>query len=175
MMPMEATRSIPTEESSLENLTNPNEEQSQMCLLPSNFDRHTSFKQQHRRYPHISAALNHEYITPLRSQWDINNNMLPMGCYLQSGQCVNENDDKNYPIIPFSFALNPSLVSVNNEINSTQTIDCENHLQSYPISNQQYRYGQPYPLPAPSSISTPVGPSVKTKRSKRIYPFMRYS
>ena len=165
MMPMETTLSIPTEESSLENLTNPNEDQTRMCLLPPNFDRHASLKQHHRRYPHISAALNQESITPLRSQWDINNNMLPMGCYY---------DDKNYPIIPFSFALNPSLVSVEKDINSPQTIDRENRLQSYPIHNQQYRYGQPYPLPVPSLVPTPVDLSAKAKRSKRIYPSIRY-
>jgi hypothetical protein len=177
MMPMETTCSIPTEESSLENIVIPNEDQTQMCLLPSNFDRHTPSKQYRRRYPHISSALNHEYIAPFRSQWGINNKMIPVGYYLQSGQCVNENDANNYPIIPFSFALNPSLVSVEsntsipncNQINSTQKIDYENHIQSYPITNQQHRYGQPYPLPTTSSISTSVNSSTKAKRSKRIY------
>jgi hypothetical protein len=173
MMPMETTCSIPTEESSFENIVIPNEDQTQMCFLPSNFDR---LKHHRHRYPHISSALNREYIAPFRYQWDINNKTIPMGSYLQSGQYVNENDGNSYPMIPFSFALNPSLVSVDstasipncNEMNSTRKNNYENHFQPYPVPNQQHRCGPSYALSTTSSMSTTVVSTTKTKRSKRI-------
>jgi hypothetical protein len=177
MMPIETKLSIPTEESSLQNMAISNEDQSQTCLLPSNLNKRTSLKQNHHRDPHLSSALNHKYVAPFQYEWDINNKMIPFGYYLQSGRCVNENNGNNHQILPFSVSLNPSLVSIDsstsipncNEINSTKNIDYQNHISSYPVNNEQHIWGPSYSLPTTSPMSTSVASSAKTKRSKSIY------
>jgi hypothetical protein len=181
MLPTETKPLISTEISSLQDMVIPNEIQSQMCLLPSNLNKHTLSKQRCRRNAnyHIPSALVREYIAPCQTEYGINNKIMPFGYYLQTGQCINKNNSNLHQILPFSVSLNSSLASLEasasttncNGVYSTQRTEYENHMEQCPVTNQPHVWRSSYTLPTASSSSIPtsVVPPAKTKRSKTIY------
>jgi hypothetical protein len=108
MLPIETKLSIPTEISSLQNTTLPDENQSQTSLLSSTLNKHRR-RNGHRRIP---SALIRAYIAPYEPRCSINNRMMPYGYYLQPGQYVVNNNGNIHPVLPFSVSLNPTFTSL---------------------------------------------------------------
>jgi len=118
MLPIETNLSNPTKTSSLQNTALPDENQPQICLLPSSLNKHTSSRHRRQRNAnqHIPSALTNEYITPFQSEWNIHNKMIPFGYYLQFGQYKNKNNVNLHQVPPYSVPLNSSFTSVESSL-----------------------------------------------------------
>lgn len=115
MLPIEMKRSISTGLSLFQNTTLADEYQSPMYLLPSNLNKQDYYRNTNH---HSSSGLIHQYRTPFRPEWDLNNKMMRCEYYLQLGQYENMNKNNLYQVPPYPVSFNPSFTSVESSISA---------------------------------------------------------